>query len=196
MATSTLPDPKRPAWQYKLLATLVGVTLVTAGGIMIATQPTQAQTDLQLDGLNISDVNRSVDGDVSAVALSTDVDYSFDVPDSSRVVVELKAGPDRQHLETLAFRNIDNPNTEGSGSFEMGGDLTQHTRLSPQQFNPALAGTRTKSVVVVARIEVRRSGGGNVTSTASDRVDVTLHDGATLNASVGGTGNITVSATG
>jgi hypothetical protein len=194
MATSNQFD--RPQWQYRLVAILTGVTLVTAGGIAIATQPTQAQTDTTLEGLSIGDANRTVDGDVSAVSLSTTVGYDWDVPDAKRVVVELRAGPDREHMETLAFRQVDDADATGSGTYQMGGDLTQHTRLSPDQFDPALAATRNTTVVVAAHIEVRRAGGGNVTSTATDTVTVTLHDGATLDARVGGTGNVTISTTG
>lgn len=186
----------RPQWHYKLLAVLVGLTLVTAGGIYVATQPGQAQSDAQLGDLEIGDVNRTVDGDVTAVSLAADVDYQWDVPDASRVVVELKAGPDRDNLETLAFRQVDDAQPSGSGTFEMGGDLTQHSRLSASMFDPGLARTTNQSVVVVAEIEVRRAGGGNVTSAASDSVTVVLHDGATLEAGVGGTGNLTVSTTG
>lgn len=196
MATRPNRNRRLEPWQYRLLAVLVGVALVASGGIYVATQPGQAQTDAQLDSLEIDDVNRTVDGDVSAVSLDADVAYSWDVPDAERVVVELKAGPDRDSLETLAFRQVDDADATGSGTYDMGGDLTQHAHLAPSTFDPALASTENTSVVVVAEVEVRRAGGGNVTSTASDTVNVTLHDGATLSAQVGGSGNVTVSTTG
>lgn len=195
MATSNRTRRLEP-WQTKLIAVLLGTSLVAAGAILVATQPAEAQTDATLDDLQIGDVNETVDGNVTAVGLTADVGYQWDVPDASRVVVRLKAGPDRDSLETLTFRQVDDADSTGSGTYQMGGDVTTHSRLAPSTFNPDLASTESTSVVVVAEIEVRRAGGGNVTTTASDTVDVTLHDGATLSAQVGGTGNLTVSTTG
>jgi len=189
MATSRLP--LRP-WQYRLVAIMTGVTLVTVAALLTATAPAAGQSDLELGTLTVSDVNRTVDGDVSDVQIDAQLDYSHDVPDATRRIVTLKAGPSADNLETVTFAQESGPAGTDSGSVSLSGSLTELDAYSASDFDPALADSQTRTVVVAAEIEVRRESGEPVVTQVTEPVTIQLHDGAVLSADVGGSGDITV----
>jgi len=188
MATSRVQ--LRP-WQYRLIAVVTGVTLVTVGALATAV-PASGQTNVEMGTLTVSDVNRTVDGDVSDVRIDTEINYEHDVPDATRRIIKLKAGPSADELETVTFVQDSDPQGKDSGSVTASGSLTELSAYSASDFDPALAGTQTRTVVVAAEIEVRRDGGSPVTTQVTEPVTVTLHDGAVLSADVGGSGSVSV----
>lgn len=179
-------------WQYRLLAIMIGLTLVVGGAITAATMPATGQTNVEMGEFRVGDVNETVDGDVSDVTLAADLAYQHDVPDATRRLVKLKVGPDEDNLETVAFVQDDDPSGQDSGTVTLSGSLTDTSAFDAADFDPALAESQTREVVVAATIEVRRANGDPVTTTVTDTVTVTLHDGATLSATVGGSGSINV----
>lgn len=179
-------------WQYRLLAIMIGLTFVVGGAITAATMPATGQTNVEMGEFRVGDVNETVDGDVSDVTLAADLSYQHDVPDATRRLVKLKVGPDEDNLETVAFVQDDDPSGQDSGTVTLSGSLTDTSAFDAADFDPALAESQTREVVVAATIEVRRANGDPVTTTVTDTVTVTLHDGATLSATVGGSGSIDV----
>lgn len=189
MATSR---PQLRPWQYRLLGILIGGTIVVALVIASATMPAQGQTNADVGSLDVSGVNKTVDGNVSTVTLSTNVGYEFNVPDAERRIVSVSVGPSKDNMEQVGFRQDTNPGGSDTGTVSIGGDVTDTSLYSAKDFDPELAGDKTTVMVVRATVEVRRANGEPVTATATDTVTVELEDGATLSADVGGSGSVTV----
>lgn len=191
---STWQPATRRQW-YRLGIVAAALALVGAGALTIATTTADAQTDLRLDSLAVDDVNQTVDGEVSGLTLAADVDYSHEVPDATRRVVTLKVGPSEGDLSTVDYRNARDPAGTDSGTVALEGNVFDATDLSPDDVAPATASTETTELVVAAEIEIQRANGKAVTRTVTDTVTLELHDDATLSASVGGTGTVTVETT-
>jgi cytoskeletal protein RodZ len=185
----------RQEW-YRLGLVAVALALVGAGALTVATTQAQAQTDLALDGLAVDDVNQTVDGEVSALTLTADVDYQHEVPDATRRVVRLKVGTSADDMETVAYRNHADADGTASGTVTLSGSVFDATTLSPADVTPPVAGSETTTLYVAAELELQRQNGETVTETATDTVTVTLHNGTSLTAEVGGTGTVTVETTG
>lgn len=192
MATSR---PQLQQWQYRTLGILIGGTIVVALVIATATVPASGQTNADVGSLDVSGVNKTADGNVSAVTLETDIGYSFDVPDATRRIVSVSVGPSEDNMEQIGFRQDSNPGGQDSGTVSLSGDVTDTSLYSARDFNPELAGSKTTVMVVRATVEVRRANGEPVTATATDTVTVNLEDGATLSADVGGSGEVSVTTT-
>jgi len=157
---------------------------------MITSETVEA--DIAVGSLSVADVNRTVNGNVSDVTLSTDLAYEHDVPDADRRVLKLKVGPSADNLETVAFRNDRDVAGTDSGTVILSGSVLDHTEWTAGDMDPALAATKTTELTVQAEIEITRANGQTVTDTVTDTVTVTLHDGSELTAAIGGDGTLTV----
>jgi hypothetical protein len=176
--------------QYRYLA--VALVVLAAGGALALGGTTTASADVAVGDLNVAGANQTVDGDVSDVRLDTTLAYEHDVPDAERRIIRLKVGTSEDDPELLDYVQEDNPAGVGSGSVDLGGSVLEHPSLSADEFDPALAETNSKKLVIQAVIEVQRAGGDAVTHTVTDTATVTLHDGAELTVELGGDGSLTV----
>jgi len=186
------PTPKQ--WHRVGLAAAVTVTLLLAGGLTASfvTESTAQQTEAELSEWSVDDVNRTLDGDLSDLDLTADVEYQYDVEDADRRLVKLAVGPTKNKTETITFEYDREPAPQGAGTVTLTESILSAESLDAEMFRPALAESNTTEIVVGAGLEIQRANGETVTSWAYDRVEIMLTDDATLTASVGGTGNVTV----
>jgi len=181
----------RQQWQrYTIITAVVLVGII--GVVAVAAQPSAGQTDLTLDSLDVAGVNQTVDGEVSDVTLSTELDYQHDVPDAERRIITLWVGPSEDSLEQLTFAQESISGDPASGTVELSGSVFDHSEIDAQTVAPELAETKETDLVVQARVEIRRSGGESVVHNVTDTTTLRLTDGAELTATVGGTGDLTV----
>lgn len=193
MATSTPRGTRGLNRRRIALATIIVATLA-ATTAALALGPTQASasSDLELGGLQAAGVNETIDGNLTDIQVAAELDYNHSVPDASRRIVELHVGPSESELTSVAFRQDTDPAASDRGSVDMTASLFDADGLTASDFQPSTAESKTTDVVVRAVVEVRRSGGDPVRSTVTERVTVTLHDGTTLTAEVGGVVELTV----
>lgn len=151
-----------------------------------------AQASMQMDGLSVADTNETVSGNVTDVQLHADLSYQHDVPDAERRLVSLKVGPTRDDLTLLDYTQTRGPEGSASGTVALSGSLLQHDRFSAEDFDPDVASTSSREIVVRAVIEVQRAGGDAVVHTVTDTATVTLTDDAELTATIGGSGSVSV----
>ena len=158
--------------RYRLLTIAAVAVVLAAGGLAYTTHTAQGQASATLGELRIADVNETAQGNVSDLRVSTSVAYEYDVPDATRYIVKLKAGPSESELTTIDYVQTSTGQGSGSGTIDLDASLLS------------------------AEVEVRRANGEPVTHTVTDTVTVTIHDDASLTASVGGSGSIDVTYTG
>lgn len=181
--------PRRQAFRIALAFALV--TAAGGAAIAVGVNTADASSSIDMDGLTIPDTNQTVTGNVSDVSVATDLSYSWSVPDAEQVVIKLRAGPSRDELETLTFRQLD-ATGDGSGTVAMQGSLTELSAFSAEDFDPALAESERTDLVVAVELEVRRTNGETETATTVEPVTVQINDGTTLTTNVGGSGSVTV----
>jgi len=177
---------------HRLTIIAVILTVVGTGALFVSASTATAQADVGVDGLSVSSVDETVDGNVSDVTLAADLTYQHDIPDATQRIVKLKVGPSADNLETIAYRVDREPNGNASGTATLSGSVLDHAALSAADFDPALATTKDTQVVVQTIIEVERANGETVTANATDTATLTLTDSGELTATVGGTGTLTV----
>lgn len=168
------------------------VLLAAVGGAAVMAPSAEAQADLTLDTLSVSGANQTVGGNVTDVMLSTTLDYQHDVPDATRRIVKLKAGPSADDLTLLDYQQVRDPAGTASGSVTLSGSVLDHSAWTADTFAPGIANTTSQEVVVQAVVEVHRETGDVVRHSVTDTATVTLTDDTELTVSVGGTGNVTV----
>jgi len=191
------------AWQpaarrrlYRLGIITLVLALIGVGALGIATTSAGAESTLDMTGLDVADVNRTVSGDVSDVTLSVDLSYSHEVPDATRRVIKIQVGPDKDSLTTLDYINEQDMAGTDSGTVTLSGSILDAQGLTASEIDPALASTNETQVVVQAEIEITRSNGETVTETVTDTATLRLTDGGNLTASIGGSGEFTVETSG
>jgi hypothetical protein len=187
----------QPATDRRVLfASALAVTLATtAGGAALLAPGAAATASMTLDTLSVAGVNETVSGNVSDVRISTTLDYNHSVPDASRRIVKLRVGPSADNMTLLDYQQTRDPAGTASGSVTLAGTLLDHQGWTADTFDPGVANTTSREVVVEAVIEVHRSNGQVVSHTVMDTATVTLSDDAELTATIGGSGSITVSTT-
>lgn len=187
MATST-----RRTQALRLVAA-AAFALAFSATLLLATPPTAtAQADLALDGLSVADVEQTVDGNVTDVTVAADLDYSHDVPDASQRVVKLQVAPEGGTYETIDYLVTQDPTGNTTGEVALSGSVFDHGDLDAADVDPPLAGTAETTIEVRALVEVDRATGETVVANATDTATLTLTDGASLSAQIGGTGTLTV----
>ena len=180
----------RQQW-HRLAIIAVALSMIGVGSLALA-HSAAAQTDVSVDSLEVADLNRTVNGDVTDARLSATLEYSADVPDAERATIRLEAGPRGGTTDMIAYDTVQVTDGEVSGTVTLEGSLTEHPALSAADFDPAVAATEAVDLRINASIEVSRENGQAVSSSAVDTATVTLTDGTNLTASVGGNGQIRV----
>ena len=140
------------------------------------------------------------DGAVTAVTLSLDVEWAYDLPDSAspeQAIVEVAAAESGGDLQVVATERSAQlfPEAEGAESVAVG--LLEEGVLDADALAPDAGGTRETDVEVEARLRVE-SGDGEVLARASsaDTAVVTVERdsvAASEYGEVGGSGSLTVS---
>lgn len=177
---------------YRSLATIALALALVGGGVAyVATGSASAQ--VELDSLDASDANHTLDGDLEDVTLDADVTFDHSVPDADRRYLTLTVGPDEDSLEELTFIHEPDPQGTDSGTVELTESLFEADAYSRADFEPPIAGNTSREVVVAAELVIERENGQEVTATETDTMTLTLRDGTDLDASVGGTVDTTVS---
>lgn len=177
---------------YRFIGFGLVLGLVGLGIIAGTAQPAAGQADLTLDTLSIADANETITEDIQTVELETTLDYNHDVPDTDRRLITLEARPEGGTYEQVTFSTDDVVSDAESGSVTLSGDLLQHSEISAVDLQPAVAGNTTTDIDVRATLEVQRENGDTTTATVEDTATLSLHDGTTLTAEIGGTGDLTV----
>lgn len=171
---------------------IITVLLTAVGGLaLLGAGQADAQTNIDVDTLNVTGENRTLPGNVTDATLETTLSYNTDVPNADRRTIRLKAGPVDGDTTLIDYtsRSIDG---ETSGTVVLSGSLMDHPELTADSLQPAQAGTTTAEIQVVAEIEVTRPDGEPVVTERRDTVTLTLRDDGTLVAEIGGTGSVTV----
>jgi hypothetical protein len=171
---------------------IVLLTLGIAGAFIAPSSP--AEASMQMDGLSIADENKTVSGNVTGVTLDADLSYQHEVPDAERRIVKLKVGPSKDDLTLVDYQQQRDPSGTASGTVTLSGSVLEHEAFSAEVFQPGVASTSAREIVVRAVVEVQRSGGDAVTHTVTDTATIRLTDDAELSAEVGGTGVVSVSS--
>jgi len=164
-------------------------------GLVSLARESDAQAALTLDVTGDS-ATLGADESVTALSLSVDIEWAYDVPDSaspSTVVVELAAATDGNAPTVVASAESAELFTEaeGSESLEAGllGDVVAADALAPSD------GERETVVDVEARLRVENSDGDVLArATATDAAPVTVERTAEASeyGSVGGSGSVTI----
>jgi hypothetical protein len=181
----------------RLSAAAVGGAGATAAGLSVATE-SAAQTGLSL-AVDGDSATIGADGGVEAVTLDCDVEWQYDLPDSTSpetVIVEVAAGTDGE-VSVLASADSAQlfAEADGSESFDVG--LLAEGTLSASDLEPDANGTRETTVTVEARLRVESSGDEVLAKeTASDTAVLTVtRDGVSAEeyGEVGGSGSLSIS---
>ncbi|UXF50981.1 MAG: hypothetical protein HQRvContig04_12 [Haloquadratum phage sp.] len=175
-------------------AAAVGGGGATLGLVSLA-RDADAQAALALNVTGDS-TTLGADESVTALTLSVDVEWAYDVPDSaapSAVIVELAAATDGDTPTVVASAESAELFTEAEGteSLEAGllGDVVEASALTPAD------GERETVVDVQASMRVENSGGEVLArATATDSAPVTVERTASASeyGSVGGSGSLTI----
>ena len=176
-------------------AAAVGGGGAAFGAVQLASDAS-AQAALALDVAGDS-ATLGADESVTALSLSCDVEWAYDVPDSaapSTVVVELAAAAGDDDLTTVASAESAELFTEADGeeSFDVGllGDVVEASALAPE------SGERETTITVEASLRVENSVGEVLASAGStDTAPVTVERSDAdpgQYGSVGGSGSLTI----
>jgi len=167
-----------------------GAAVVAAGS-----DDAGAQTALALDVAGDS-ATLGADESVTAVRLSVDVEWAYDLPDAASpetAIVEIAAGTDSVTVVDSAESAQLFTEADGSESFDVGlldAGAVEASALAPE------SGSRETEVTVEARLRVESSDGSALAKeTASDTAPVTVEvDGLDASAygSIGGSGRLTI----
>jgi hypothetical protein len=177
-------------------AAAVGGGGAALGAVQLASDEASAQAALALD-LAGDSATLGADESVTALSLSCDVEWAYDVPDSaapSTVVVELAAASGDDALTTVASAESAELFTEadGSESFEVGllGEVVDASALAPE------SGARETTITVEASLSVENSDGEVLARASStDTAPVTVERQSASPSqygSVGGSGSLTI----
>lgn len=187
------------AWQptttrdwYRVGVTALTLAVVGLAALHVATAQAGAQTDIDMDSLDVAGVNQTVTGNVTGATLTTTLSYETSVPEAQERIIRLKAGPSTDQLTLLDYDRQQSVTGQVSGTIELSGDLLADTALAADDLAPATGATQTTEIVVQADIEVTRPDGPPVTHTIRDTATVRLTDAGTVTATLGGDGTITV----
>jgi len=168
---------------------LVGATI---GGLAALPSETNAENTLSLGELQVSSVNETVDGNVTDVRLDATIDYQYDVADGERRIVKLQVGETRDDMENLTFAQSEITDARSSGQVSLEASILEAQGIDANDFDPALAESKSKTIYVGVVIEVRRANGETVTESVVREATVTLHDGGTISVAVGGDVSVVV----
>jgi hypothetical protein len=167
--------------------------LATWAGLRAGSAPSRAAASLSITG---DETTLAADGAVAAVRLACDVEWSHDLPEGSApetVGVTVSAGRGDAELTTVAEREASSlfPESEGAESVDV--DLLDAGALEPSAVEPEPGAETTVPVRVVAAVAVEDSDGETLAEAeANETADVTVSRERGGEASVGGSGALTV----
>jgi len=189
-------QPATRQQMYRLALLSLALAVVGASAIAVAATSADGQTSVEMDGLDVADVNRTISGNVTDVTLSADLSYSHDIADTEQRIIKLKAGPSEEELSTISYVVArDAPGTD-SGTVTLTGSLLEADGLTASDLDPALASTNETDVVVQAVVEIERADGEVVRRTVMDTAVIRLTDDGELAVSIGGSGGFSVKTDG
>jgi hypothetical protein len=188
MATTNRLRPTR----HRLIIITAILLTVGATALIAGVYTADAQADLTLGELTVGDTEQTVDGEVSDVELGATLDYSYEVPDGTRRIVQLEARQPGGEWQTVDYAQDEIAGGSDTGTVLLSGSLLDATDLTTGDVSPALAESETTDLEVRASIEIRRDGGDAVTHNVTDTTTLTLTDSTELTATVGGSGTLTV----
>jgi hypothetical protein len=168
-------------------------SLATLAGLRAGSAPSRAAADLAITG---DEAELGPDGDVTAVRLACDVEWSHDLPEGSapeRVAVTVSAGRVDAGLTAVAEREASSlfPESEGTESVDV--DLLDAGALEPAALAPEAGAETTVPVRVVAAVVVKDSDGETLAEAeATETADVVVSRERGGEASVGGSGALTI----
>jgi hypothetical protein len=167
--------------------------LATLAGLRAGSAPSRAAADLSITG---DETTLAADGSVEAVRLACEIEWSHDLPEGSapeRVVVTVRAGRADGEVADVASVEASSlfPESEGTESVDV--DLLEAGALEPDAVAPEAGSETTVPVRVVAAVRVAAGDGATLAEAeASDTADVTVSRERGGEASVGGSGALTV----
>jgi hypothetical protein len=181
----------------RVAAGAVGGAGATAAGLSVATE-SAAQTGLTLS-VDGDSATIGADGGVGAVTLDLDVEWQYNLPDSTSpetVVIEVAAGTDGDVSVVDSAESAQLfAEADGSESFDVG--LLEEGTLSASDLEPDSNGTRETTVTVEARLRVESTSDSVLArEAASDTAVLTVtRDGveASEYGEVGGDGSLSIS---
>jgi len=164
----------------------------TLAGVVVASNEAGAETQLALAVAGDS-TTLAPDAQVTAVRLSLEVDWRYELPDSASpetVVVEVAAGTDALTVVASAETATLFTASDGSESFDV--ELIDAGALEADALAPA-EGERETTVTVEARLRVEESSGEVLArETTTDTAPVTVTRGVAASAGVGGSGSLSI----
>jgi len=167
--------------------------LATLAGLRAGSAPSRAAADLAITG---DEADLGPDGAVTAVRLACEIEWSHDLPEGAapeRVAVTVSAGRADAGLTVVAEREASSlfPESEGSESVDV--DLLDAGALDESSVEPEAGAATTVPVEVVAAVAVKNSDGEPLAEAeASETADVVVARERGGEASVGGSGELTV----
>jgi hypothetical protein len=171
--------------------------LATWAGLRAGSAPSRAAAALSITG---DETTLGPDGAVEAVRLACEIEWSHDLPEGAApetVALTVSAGRADGDLATVADREASSlfPESEGTESVDV--DLLDAGALEPSAVAPKAGGETTVGVRVVAAVRVE-AGDGEVLAEAeaSETADVVVSRERGGEASVGGSGALTVETDG
>lgn len=180
--------------QWYRFAAVLALGLAVGAGFAAMTDDASASADMDLQGLNVTDVNDTVTGNVTGVDVTADLAYQYTAPDAEQVIVELKAGRSADTLSAITFRRME-VSGSGSGDVTLTGSIAD-AGIDPLTLDPSVGGTVNETLYVAASIRVDRANGDTIEHTTVEPVRLTLRDDATLSATVAGNVSLTVQTSG
>jgi hypothetical protein len=175
-------------------AAAVGGSAAALAGVELASDEASAETALALDIAGDS-ATVGTDESVTALRLSADVEWAYDLPDSaapSTAIVELAAGVESVSVVDTAESAQLFVASDGEEGFDVDllGDVLEASAITPE------SGSRETTVTVEARFRVEDADGDVLArEVASDTAPVTVEREAapaTEYGDVGGSGEVTI----
>jgi hypothetical protein len=167
--------------------------LATLAGLRAGSAPSRAAAELAITS---DETTLGPDGDVAAVRLAAEIEWSHDLPEGAApetVGVTVRAGRADAGLTVVAEREASSLFPESNGVESVDVDLLDAGALEPAAVAPEAGAETTVPVEVVAGVVVETSDGETLAEAeASDTADVVVARERGGEASVGGSGALTV----
>jgi len=167
--------------------------LATLAGLRAGSAPSRAAADLAITG---DEAELGPDGAVAAVRLACEIEWSHDLAEGSapeRVAVTVRAGRADAGLADVASVEASSLFPESDGVESVDVDLLDAGALDESSVEPDPGAETTVAVEVVAAVVVENSDGDVLAEAeATETADVTVARERGGEASVGGSGSLTV----
>lgn len=177
-------------------AFVTSIATITAGGIGfgLASDKTQAQSDLELTNFTIPDTDTTVSEPVSSARLNVTADYSIQADaQPTRVILRLK-GKHTEEFQQLAATELSGLQNNMSGSEVFESNLLDLSELTAPDLSPTDTG-ETKTVDLSIKLVLTVKKDSNVMSENSVTEDVTINvtkQTASADIQIGGSGSVEI----